>query len=160
MYTNVHSNAVSYQLQLFPGLSIKMNFFSIKRDSLLQLTAIFPRRDRQALTRQVDKLDNTDKLQGHLKRIPLQGRIGRVFLRGNQNSTVDNFHCVIHEDEPVISVIIDDAVHEWEIPQEVFDQWITTGKTTKKTRSMFNQTIKTIEHEWGDARFDEGDYNG
>ena len=85
--------------------------------------------------------------------------IHRVYLKGDNNATVDNAHALTDITGKTCHVVLNTLHHVWELPTEAVQAVHLRGGPKVGAASIFNEYMPSYEHDWMDAVFGAADYS-
>jgi len=151
-----------YSLQVFSSGRIKLSFHRTHTDRV-EYYAEWPKRDAEAFDRQQRRSLETNP--NHFALVDLLRSqcstlaILRIHLKGNNNATADNAHVLLLPSTNTCHVILGTLHHRWEFPSEVMQAFYSRRGSRKGSASIFNEYMRSYDHDWDDASFTADDYS-
>ena len=151
-----------YSLQVFTSGRIKLSFHITHRHRN-EYYAVRPNRFREAYAKQRQRSHLAYPEHFAMINVILERcsntLIHRVHLKGDNNATVDHAHALTDISEKTCHVVLNTLHHAWELPKETVQALHFRGGPKVGAASIFNQYMRSFEHDWMDAVFGAADYS-
>lgn len=150
-----------YSLQAFASGRFKLTFHAAN-SRRFEYYAVAPKRDREAYRRQTLRSEHLCPEHFQVVETLLlersRSRIFRLHEKTNSNDTADNAHLLLDMDKREACVVLRDVIHLWPLPTEVLTEVSRAKGAQRGEASIFNEYLRTYEHEWTTYQLHHDDY--